>query len=278
MTENPPLNWMEILTNPNLSEAEMEHYRTVFDNDEVFQAFVKSMHLQGALDAFRKVYLAFFQQGFEAEVGMIASAYLWLQTTSRLYPAFDQEVISNWMEKSVLLGQVLFQFGVEAFQAALEEEPALAERGYPVEWEEMYALWREHLYSLTRHQESVNGEDLLQKSELMIQTLMQLQEELETESGLKLDLRDYHQILSHVFLQTFIFAYLDNPSFYYEMAACFDEVYLSLGFDVPEILIFLKGKEHLLQPENQEQLLMALAEQTLQIQSQVSSLESSSNN
>lgn len=265
MTKISPEQWLDLLKDPNLSEAEVEHYRSLFENDAMFQAYVKMMHYEGILDNFRRVMLAFFKQGYEAEVGIIANAYLWLYTTQRLFPELDDDIITNWMKQSMLLSQVLFQFAVEALYTATQKEPGLAMRKYPQEWEEMYAQWSRHLYSLTRYQQEVDPEELLAKSDLMIQTLMTVLEQFEQNSGLKLELRDYHKILTHLLIQTFIFAFLDTPELYYELAVGFDEVYLSLGFDVPPLLIFLKGKEHLLLPENQEQLMEILETQAAQM-------------
>lgn len=270
MNELDPSKWVEILTDPNLSEAEMEKYRTLFDNDRLFQAYVKSMHMQAVLDAFRKVVLSFFQHGFEAETAIIANAYLWLKTTQRLYPNFDEQMIQSWMQQALLLNQLLFQFAVEAYQTAQQEDPSISERMYSTEMEEMYALWSEHIYSLA--QEETIAEDLLiQRSELVTQTLLNLMSEYENEAGLKLELQDYHKIITHLLLQTFIFTYLNNPSVYYELAVAYEEIYLTLGFDIPSVLIHLKGKEHLMHPDNQPQLLALLAQETLNIQNQASS-------
>lgn len=271
MSELNPSKWLEILTSPNLSDAEVEKYRNLFENDSIFQAYVKSMHKQAALDGFRKVLLSFFQNGFEAETGIIANTYLWLKTTQRLYPDFDDDMIQSWMQQSLLLTQLIFQFAVEAYQTAQKEDPTLTQRMYPTEMEEMYALWSEHLYSLSQYGDNISEEDLIQKSDLVIQTLSQLLTQYETESGLKLDLRDYHKILTHLLLQTFIFTYLNNPSVYYELAVAFEEVYLILGFDMPTILIHLKGKEHLMHPDNQAQLVALLAQETMNLQNQASS-------
>jgi hypothetical protein len=271
MSELHPSQWLELLSDPNLSEAETEKYRELFENDSLFQAYVKAMHQQAALDGFRKVLLSFFQHGFEAEAAIIGNAYLWLKTTQRLYPDFDEEMINSWMHQALLLNQLLFQFAIEAYQGALEEDPSISERTYPTELEEMYAVWSEHIYSLSQSGDDISEEDLIQKSDLVIQTLSTLLTQYEEESGLKLELRDYHKIFSHLLIQTFIFTYLDNPAVYYELAVAFEEVYISLGFDTPSILVHLKGKEHLLQPENQSQLLALLAQETMNMQNQASS-------
>lgn len=265
MRELSPDKWMDLLTDPNLSEAEVEQYRTLFENDAMFQAYVKMMHYQGVLDNFRQVMLAFFEQGYEAEVGIIANAYLWLYTTQRLFPELDDTIIATWMKQSMFLSQILFQFAVEALYTASQADPSLVSTEYPQEWEDMYTQWRQRLYSLTRYQQVVDPDALLAKSERMTQTLKNLWEQYEQISDLKLDLRDYHKIFTHLLLQTFIFAFLDAPQVYYELALGFDDVYLSLGFDIPPLLIFLKGKEHLLLPENQEQLMAALTRETEQM-------------
>lgn len=270
MSELDPSKWVEILTNPNLSEAEMEKYRTLFDNDSIFQAYVKGMQMQAVIEAFRKVELSFFQHGFEAETVVIANAYLWLKTTQRLDPGFDDEMIQNWMQQSLLLTQLLFQFAVEAYQTALKEDPSISERMYTTEMEEMYAAWSEHIYSLAQD-ENISEELLIQRSDLVIQTLSQLLTQYENEAGLKLELRDYHKIITHLMLQTFVFTYLNNPSVYYELAVAFEEIYITLGFDVPSVLINLKGKEHLMHPDNQTQLIALLAQETMNVQNQASS-------
>lgn len=270
MTELDPNKWVEILTDPNLSEAEMEKYRTLFDNDRLFQAYVKSMHIQAVLEAFRKVELSFFQHGFEAETVVIANAYLWLKTTQRLYPAFDEQMIQSWMQQSLLLTQLIFQFAVEAYQTATNEDPSISQRMYSTEMEEMYAIWSEHIYSLAQG-EGISEDLLIQRSDLVIQTMFKLLDQYENEPGLKLDLQDYHKIVTHLMLQTFIFTYLDNPSVYYELAVAYDEIYIALGFDVPSVLIHLKGKEHLMHPDQQAQLLGLLAQETMNVQNQAGS-------
>ncbi|MGE3725679.1 MAG: hypothetical protein AB7I41_09020 [Candidatus Sericytochromatia bacterium] len=270
MTELDPSKWVEILTNPNLSEAEMETYRTLFDNDKLFQAYVKSMHMQAVLEGFRKIVLSFFQHGFEAETAIIANAYLWMKITQRLYPGFDDEMIQSWMQQSLLLTQLIFQFAIEGYQSALKEDPSISQRMYSTEMEEMYAVWSEHIYSLAQ-EETISEELLIQRSDLVIQTLSKLLNQYEHEVGLKLDLQDYHKIITHLMLQTFIFTYLNNPSVYYELAVAYEEVYLTLGFDVPSVLIHLKGKEELMHPDKQGQLLALLAQETMNVQNQASS-------
>ena len=114
----------------------------------------------------------------------------------------------------------------------------------------MYARWSEHLYAASRYGIEPDIPLLTEGSEKMIETWLSLLEQLRQESGLRLDTRAYHKVATHLLLQTFIFAYLE-PFSYYQIAACFDEIYLSLGFDLPALLVFIKGHEHLLQPENQ---------------------------
>jgi hypothetical protein len=259
MSEISPEQWLEILTRPNLSAADAEKYRVLFENDTMFQAYVHAMHCQGALDAFRHVFLHSFQAGYPAEAGMIAAAYLWLHVTRQLYSDCDQSIMDHWLQQAVQLCQIMLAFSIEAALALYQNEPDRVET-YPIEWEEMYTLWSQDLYAASRYGIEPDAQQVAESSEQMVAVSLSLLEQFLADPDIRLDLRAYHKVFTHLLLQVFIFSYLD-PQNYYQIAACFDEIYLSVGFNLPLMLISLRGQEHLLNPENHADLMRTLQAQ-----------------
>ena len=246
---------LDLITRP-LSDEEMAAYQEVLDSG-AFQAMMKQYHFQAGLDSARNIALKLGQtEGLKLEELLIGFAGFWLSLVNESVPAFDEQAIEAWLTMPLILADVLTTYSAQALQSYREH---LLER-YPEEWRELYTQFTRELpevapdfdYDVAAFDRAMQVTDYLKGFH---EKLLQ--------AGLQLNDSDYFDIWTHIFLQVYLFAYVNNPEFYYLLANNWPKVSPHLRM-LLDLMCVLKGSEHLFLPENRQTLVKMLSDPYMQ--------------
>ncbi len=243
------LDLLELLTQP-LSEAELAKYKEVLDS-ESFDDMVRHYHASAAIAAIRQIVIQGFNQGLMLETMVALQATVWLDIVEE----FDQRIkpasLNIWREIPLVLTQILVQ---NALIDLTQQEPGQLKEEIAPELFDLYEQW-EQVSPLPIYRPLTDAEVALQ-SQLAEQLYAQIKifrPQLEQKSGLQLSKGNYLEVWAMVLMQTYLFGYGNDPNLYYLVETNWALVLDTLAQTL-DLLTVLDGMEHLLLPENRNEL------------------------
>lgn len=238
----------EIFVRP-LSEQELAQFTSEL-NSEAGQAFVRSYHKSAMLSALQELtYTLATEHPVAITDLLMACIDIWLEKLEPMHEAFEGNFSRRWKSVPDILCRILLQQAVEA----LNEHRADLDDFTP-EIEEMANYW---VTSLPAHQEQ---EPNASARQLCLSSFRNFDTQAETIENLKMRSVDYLENWTHLLLQIYSLAVLKNADVYCLLASNW-AYFLPKLPNILEALTLLEGYEHLLLPENRDQLTALLVAQ-----------------
>lgn len=241
------MDWENLLTRP-LSEAELKGYMAQLEGAE-FQQMLHDYHAELALETSRKLIGAYLEAHCPPEVLLVVLGHLWLDGLARLESTISAEMIASWRTMPQMLAQVMLQHAVVVLT---EYKDQLVQKDAP-ELAAMCAAWRRAMAGADAAQ--LADPVFQERAQRIHQAATAFQKKLENDLGLKLQPADFISIWNRLFLQLFLLMQGDEePIFYYLLDQNWSTFLTTLPLLV-DMMMVLRGMEHLLLPENRAALL-----------------------
>ncbi len=242
----------EIFVRP-LSEQELAQFTTEL-NSEAGQAFIRSYHKSAMLSAAQElVYTLATAHPVAITDLVMACIDIWLEKLEPMHEAFNKNFAQRWKSIPDILCRTLLQQAVEALNAHRSD---LSD--FTPEIEEMARDWVETLPLQQSQSPSTEGR------QLCLSSFRNFDRQAEAIENLKMRAVDYLENWTHLLLQIYSLGVLRNADVYSLLASNW-EYFLPRLPNILEALTLLEGYEHLLLPENKEQLTALLIAQQQKI-------------
>jgi hypothetical protein len=182
----------------------------------------------------REVLLGCYQHGLYAEGMTLLMTRAWLTTGQACYPNMSDAAVQLWQTHPVEVHQLILE-------ATRKRMYALGGREFDITklptMGPLYTEWKPHIQYRAQQPES-ESTDIAQLNLLesfypiFERTLRQLQEL----PDMVLQPRHYHQLMTELALQLYIFSYHQGPKLYYQLASVLDDVYPAAGQNLLKLL------------------------------------------
>lgn len=209
------------------------------------------VHYNLARATLREVLLGCYQHGLYAEGMTLLMTRAWLVAGQACYPGLSDEAVQLWQTRPVEVHQLILEatrkrmyaLGGETFD--ITKLPIMGE---------LYTEWKPHIQYRSQQPES-ESTDIAQLNLLesfypiFERTLQQLQEL----PDMVLEPRHYHQVMTELALQLYVFSYHKSPKLYYQLASVLDDVYPAAGQNLLKLLALTYTQPERLNLEAREQ-------------------------
>lgn len=209
------------------------------------------VHYNLARATLREVLLGCYQNGLYAEGMTLLMTRAWLQAGQACYPQLSDEAIEVWQTRPVEVHQLMLEatrkrmyaLGGEAFD--ISKLPVMGE---------LYAEWKPHIQYRAQQPES-EATDIAQLNllESFYPIFQRTFAQLQALPDMVLQPRHYHQVITELALQLYIFSYHSGPKLYYQLASVLDDVYPAAGQNLLKILSLTYTQPERLSLEAREQ-------------------------